>query len=480
MNNNIKFQHPDSLRIFCMTEMWERYGFYVVQTLLVLYLTYYFHWNDQNAFQLVGSFTAMTYISSLIGGWIADHLLGQKRAILLAVFILMMSYTVLSMIQSAHGLLVSLAGICVGTGLLKPNISSLLGNEYPPNSPGRESGFNLFYIGITTGIFLGSTIPNMIHKYFGWSVAFLSATFGMLFAGFVFIYGIYRYKIADYHPYEYKPVKLLLTALSVLVLYFGILEVFDYPVIANIAFSMIVLFCIVYIVYAATIEKGLQSKQNIVIGLLCVISTLFFAFYFQMYSSFSLLVTRIVQPSFFGISFPAPYYVAIQSLGLIVFGFLLARPKSHQSIAIHAAFIGKKFFNAMLLILLAYAVGALTLYCGAGAVLLSPLLIIPVYLIFSAAEILLSPVGLAAITLLSSSRRVSTMMGIFFVSLGTGGFLSGKLAILAAMPSGEISITTFKYLYFIAFMKMLGLLFVATIFCFFVNLLIKHLLKASE
>lgn len=475
--DTIKKHHPKSLWVFFMTEMWERYGFYVVQTLLVLYLTFHFHWDDKRAFELVGTFTAMTYISSLVGGWIADHLLGQKRAVIVATFILMTSYVVLSVLQSSEGLLISLAGICVGAGLLKPNISSLLGNEYPVNSPGRESGFTLFYIGITTGIFLGSTIPNLIQQHFGWSAAFFSAAIGLIFALLIFSYGIYRYKIADYHSYEHSLLNLVVTPLLILSLYFGILEIFDYPMIANMAFVLIVVFCIAYIIYAVKSEKGQQANQNIIIGLLCVISTLFFAFYFQMYSSFSLLVTRIVEPTLFGIAFPAPYYVAVQSLGLIVFGILLARPQHHKNIAVHATHIGKKFFVAMLLMTLAYALATLILYFNLSTALLSPLFIIPVYLTISAAEILLSPVGLAAMTILSSPGKVSTMMGIFFVSLGTGGFLSGKLAALAAIPSTEVSIEILKQYYSAAFVKMLGLLIIAMVFCFFVNLLIKFLLR---
>lgn len=472
-----KYRHPASLRVFFLTEMWERYGFYVVQTLLVLYLTFHFHWKDKQAFELVGAFTAMTYISSLIGGWVADHLLGQKRAIIVATFILMVSYTLLSMSESVQGLLMSLAGVCVGTGLLKPNISSLLGNEYPVNSPGRESGFTLFYIGITTGIFLGSTIPNIIHHYYGWSTAFFSAAIGLIFALWVFLYGIYRYQLTDYTVYQYSRLKLALTPFLILLLYFAILEIFNVQIIANIAFILIVICCVVYIVYAALSEKGQQGSQNIIIGLLCVISTLFFAFYFQMYSSFSLLITRIVKPSLFGIGFPAPYYVAVQSLGLIFFGMLLAKPKYHDNISVHATHIGKKFFIAMLLMTGAYAMATLILYFNLNPLLLSPLLIIPVYLTISAAEILLSPVGLAAMTILSSPGKVSTMMGIFFVSLGTGGFLSGKLASLAAIPSTFVPVEMLKQYYSSAFVKMLGLLMIAMIFCFFMNMLIKFLLR---
>lgn len=473
-------KHPNSLHIFFMTEMWERYGIYVVQTLLVLYLTFYFKWDDKHNFELVGTFTAMTYISSLVGGWIADYLFGQKRAIILAALILMTSYIMIALFQSKEGLLLSLTGICVGTGLLKPNISSLLGNEYPSQSSKRESGFMLFYIGITVGIFLGSTLPSIIYEYYGWPTTFLSAALGMVFALMVFSYGIYQYKIEDYYPHESTLLQFVLTPLVIGTLYGGIFLIFHYPFIANMAFIAIVVFCVTYIVYAVKTEEGQQSNQNMVIGFLCLISTLFFAFYFQMYSSFSLLVTRIVQPTLFGIVFPAPYYVAIQSIGLMIFGFLFARPKYHETIAGHAIFIGKKFFTAMVLIMIAYIAATVILYfpLHTGA-LLSPLLIIPVYLTISAAEILLSPTGLAAITLLSSPNKVSTMMGIFFVSLGTGAFLSGKLAILAAIPKTDTTIEVLKSAYAAAFIKMVGLLVLATIFCAFVNVLIKRNAQSS-
>lgn len=127
----LPMNHPPSLRVFFATEMWERYGFYVVQTLLALYLVLHFKWPDKQVYALVGSFTALTYMSPLVGGWIADHLLGQKRTILTGAVVLLLSYLGLSLIKSDHLLNLSLAGIAVGTGLLKPNISSLLGNEYP-------------------------------------------------------------------------------------------------------------------------------------------------------------------------------------------------------------------------------------------------------------------------------------------------------------------------------------------------------------
>src|SRR5687767_16041863 len=113
-------KHPKSLRIFFATEMWERYGFYVVQSLLALYLALHFKWPDKQVYALVGSFTALTYLSPVVGGWIADKLIGQKRAVLLGAIVLFVSYCILSLIDNAIVLTASLSGIAVGTGLLKP------------------------------------------------------------------------------------------------------------------------------------------------------------------------------------------------------------------------------------------------------------------------------------------------------------------------------------------------------------------------
>ena len=122
----LKSNQPPSLRTFFATELWERYGFYVVQTLLALYLALHFKWPDKQVYALVGSFTALSYLSPVVGGWMADHLLGQKRAILIGAIVLLVSYVALSFTVSDFALSYSLAGITVGTGLLKPNISSLL------------------------------------------------------------------------------------------------------------------------------------------------------------------------------------------------------------------------------------------------------------------------------------------------------------------------------------------------------------------
>jgi len=469
-------KHPKSLRIFFATEMWERYGFYVVQSLLALYLALHFKWPDKQIYALVGSFTALTYLSPVIGGWIADKLIGQKRSILLGAIVLYVSYCLLSLVDNATALTASLAGIAVGTGLLKPNISSLLGNEYLVNSPRRESGFTIFYMGITTGIILGTTIPSKLSEHFGWMASFASAAFGMTIAFIVFLYGIKKYKIRDYNHFVFQYNKIFYALGLMLLLWSLSFYILNSPQLANFVFCLVVFLSAGYILYSVSNEGANQSRQTLVIGLLCIISVMFWSFYFQMFMSLTLFISRIVQPAFCGIQFPPPYYVTIESIGMLLIGYFLAKKNPQLNLIERGLSTGKKFLLAMFVTTAAYAIIALVTNFTDKAALLSPLLVIPAYLMFSLAELLLSPVGLAAITVLADKNKVSTMMGIFFVSLGIGGFVSGKLASLTAIPTGETNISVLKTLYAAAFTQQLGILFIATLGCLVIFAVIKFLL----
>lgn len=469
--------HPASLSVFFATEMWERYGYYVVQTLLALYLALHFKWPDKQVYALVGSFTALTYLSPLVGGWIADHILGQKRTILIGAIVLSLSYLGLSLTESTHALSWVLAGVAVGTGMLKPNISSLLGNEYPTGSPHRENGFMIFYMGLTSGIILGTTLPSYLNEYFGWPVSFMSAVVGMIIATATFLFGIHHYRIQDYHPYTFNFKKIVHAFLLMTLLWVASFYILNYPALADAVFCLVVLFSLGYFIYCVKCEANEQARQTIVIGLLCIISVMFWAFYFQMFLSFTLFIVRVVEPTLFGIQFPPPFYVGIQSIGMIILGLILLRRKSNLSRVQQGISTGNKFVSAMYFMAIAY--GLIVLICDGSmpSALLSPLYLIPVYLIISLAEMLLSPVGLSAVTLLASRKKVSTLMGIFLSSLGIGGFISGKLAAITALSIDTGSISEVKAHYAASFTTLLYILIAATVLSTVLNYIIKRLMK---
>lgn len=470
-------KHPTSLRIFFATEMWERYGFYVVQSLLALYLALYFKWPDHTVYQLVGSFTALTYLSPIVGGWIADHLLGQKRAILAGAIVLFFSYLILGLLTSDAGLTAALAGIAVGTGLLKPNISSLLGNEYAIDSPKRERGFTIFYMGITTGIILGTTIPSLLHTHFGWPIAFMSGAVGIIIAIITFSFGIYYYQIKDYTLFVFYPFKILRALLLTGLLWLSAFYILECPLFADYAFAAVIILSLAYLTNCSLRETKQQAKHTLVIGVLCTISVMFWAFYFQMFMSLTLFISRVVEPSLFGINFPPPYYIGIQSTGIILFGFVLAYGHNHFTIKESALRASKKFLLAIAFITGAYLLITSICYTHAGTRLLSPLYFIPAYLLISIAELLISPIGLSAITVLASRKKVSTMVGIFLVSLGIGGFLSGKLSNLTAIENpASLTISQLTQQYTTSFMWLSAILLTAFALSYLLYIVIKKLL----
>ncbi len=460
--------HPKSLKVFVITEMWERYGFYVVQTLLALFLALQFQWPDKRVYYLVGSFTALNYLSPLIGGWIADQLIGQKRAILLGAFVLFLSYVSLSFMHNELSLFISLAGIPVGTGLLKPNISSLLGHQYHDHSGQREGGFTIFYMGLAGGIILGTTLPSIIHEHFGWSAAFASAAFVMIFTGFFFAWGSSYFGIEDYHPEAYSLKKTSLAMLASIGLWLFAFFILKFPKFADNLILIIAVLSVLYFIRCLHNDSPSQYKKTLTIGLLCLISIMFWSFYFQMFMSLTLFVVRIVKANLFGFHFYPPYYISIQSLGLIVFGAFLATKKHKMTIEQNGISSAKKFSIAIGLIFVVYSVIELLCVFIPDGRQFSPLLFIPIYLMISMAEILLSPVGLAAVSLLSSTHKVSTMVGMFFVTLGLGAYLSGKLASLTAIPDLSMNIMQMKAVYAHGFMTQVYILMGVCVLCFFI------------
>lgn len=472
--------HPQALKTCFATEMWERYGFYVVQSLLALYLAFHFHWPDGQIYQLVSAFTGLTYLSPMIGGWLADHWLGQKRAVLLGALFLLFSYSALALMQSDALLHYALASVALGTGLLKPSISSLLGHAYTEHAPERESGFTIFYMGITTGIILGTTLPSYLQQHLGWSTAFASAALGIVFSAYVFYHGVRRYQIENCQKIDHYPARVLPPILCLCALWVLCILALSSPWIGNMVFGAVLLASIGLIAHTYHREQGLQAKQTLIIGLLCLISVIYWAFYFQMFTSLTLLITRVVQPNLGSLKFPAPYYVCIESLAMLIFGYFMAKSAQRLTkpqLAIQTSF---KFLSAVILIGLAYLCIVLCLLWTSESELIHPLYIAPAYLLIALSELRLSPVGLSMVTVLADRKRVSTLMGVFFVSLSLGGYGSGLLANLTQMDPHGADVGVLKQNYLHGLSIMLMLLCIAALACYGLHRVILRIMHDQQ
>ena len=243
---------------------------------------------------------------------------------------------------------------------------------------------------------------------------------------------------------------------------------------------LVVVGAFIYFVRCVLCESPAQARRTVVLGILCVISVLFWAFYFQMFTSLTLFILRTVKPTMFGFSFPPPYYVGLQSFGMIILGFIMSRsPKQYENITKQIIHASNKFLMSMLCLTLSYGL-IVWISTATSSELISPGYLIPAYLIISMAELLLSPVGLSAVTILSSRKTVSTMMGIFFVSLGVGAYLSGKLAELTAIDVNQLLTTNIKNHYASSFTTLFYILIAASALAGILNVLVHVLLRQAD
>jgi len=188
------FGHPRGLSTLFFTEMWERFSFYGLRPLLVLFMSAAifeggFGFNRSEASAIVGIYAACVYLSSLPGGWIADKLLGLQRAILWGAILISAGHIAIGVSAFAAGksaFFLGLLLIVLGTGLLKPNISAIVGDLYPEDSPRRDSGFSIFYMGINIGAFAGQLVTGFLGEIYGWHYGFGAAGVGMLAGLLVF------------------------------------------------------------------------------------------------------------------------------------------------------------------------------------------------------------------------------------------------------------------------------------------------------
>jgi POT family proton-dependent oligopeptide transporter len=431
-------RHPKALPYLFLTEMWERFGFYVVQGLLVLYMTKQFGYSDSKSYTILGMFTALAYISPMIGGYLADAVLGFKQAILWGSIFLIVGYALMA-VPGDNLFYIALATIIVGTGLFKPNISSLLGALYKPGDPGRDSGFTIFYIGINVGVLLSGISSGTVKAHFGWHVGFALASVGLIIGLITFWIGLKwgnmnltvkpTRKIAD-RFWMKKPLLFLYCVLSV-----GVITVFlQSSFVGNWLLPLVGVALLFFVFILAYRQEEQYRKPLYMLNYLIISSIVFWAIYWQMFFSANLFIDRMVNKTIFGINVPTTAFYTLESIFIILLGPLLAWSwqSLNQSNRNPSPFI--KFIVAILFVGLGFLTLAVSTFFPDSQNLISPFWVVVSYLLITVGEMLLSPIGLSAVTMLSPPHLTGMMMGIWFVALGFGGQFAGVLAKLASVP----------------------------------------------
>ncbi|MGO9240335.1 MAG: peptide MFS transporter [Bryobacteraceae bacterium] len=448
------FGHPVGLSTLFFTELWERFGYYGMRALLILFMvapasTGGLGMDVMTAGSIYGLYTASVYMVSLPGGWLADCFLGQRKAVLYGGILIALGYLLLA----APDVRIFYAGLCVvvcGTGLLKPNISTIVGQLYSPADPRRDAGFSIFYMGINLGATIAPLICGYVGQRINWHLGFALSGLGMSFG--VIQYWLGRRHLADagLHPVPaanfaqaasqrrlLRNALLGVVAIGCALAFVHLTGLLPLTPVLLVNAAGVVLLAIVVALFAWMLLGGdwtpVERKRLGAILVLFVAASIFWAAYEQAGSSLSLFAERSSNNVVLHFNFPASWYQSLNSLFIVALAPLLAwlwvrlgnrQPSSPAKFALGLLFVGLGF------VVLVF--GALLSAHGARV---SPLFLVVTYLLHTIGELCLSPVGLSAITKLAPARVGSFMMGVWFISISIGDYLGARLtSFYGALP----------------------------------------------
>lgn len=424
-------------------EMWERFSYYGMRALLVLYLTKHWLFSDGEASMVYGAYTALVYITPVIGGYLADKYLGQRKAVLYGAVLLTIGHFLMGFEGDGGGdspamnaFWLALAFIIVGSGFLKANISVMVGQLYPRTDTRRDGAYTIFYMGINLGAFLGSLLCGYLGETYGWKYGFGAAGFGMLLGLVVFVIGkpLLRGNGESTDPDGLRrrvagmPFEWVLYGLGLVIVVACWWMVQNQEVVGW-ALGLTGVALLVYVGHAAVTRLDAHARNRIFAAIILMIgSVLFWALFEQAGSSLNLYTDRYVDRNMLGWEVPASMFQSINAMYIILFAPVFAWLWTTLGKRGLEPSAPAKFGLSMIQL----GAGFLVLVAGAAAVATGSatpvLFIFLIYLLHTTGELCLSPVGLSAMNRLAPSHMASLIMGCWFFASATGNFAAGMIA----------------------------------------------------
>ncbi|MEO8431618.1 MAG: peptide MFS transporter [Acidobacteriota bacterium] len=439
--------HPRGLSTLFFTEMWERFSYYGMRGLLLLFLVASvqkggFGLTDRTGAAIYGLYVGFVYLMALPGGWVADRILGQRRAVFVGGCIIAAGHFCMA-VPSVPTFYIGLVLIVIGTGLLKPNVSAMVGDLYPEGGSRRDAGFSVFYSGINVGALLGPLVCGYLGEKVNWHLGFSAAGVGM-------VLGLIQYRFGGKYlgnaglrrAGESTPaadrvairrlaigaaVLVAVVALAVAAQYAGLLHLTLWGIAQGTGFFMLGL-AILYFASLLLFGKltGAEKKRVVVIFVFFMAAVLFWAGFEQAGSSMNLFGERLTNRVILGWEMPASFLQSVNSIFLIAlapfFGALWIKLGRRQP-----STPAKMGFGLVFL-----AFGFLVLAFGAGFAVngarVSMMWLIVTYFLHTAGELCLSPVGLSSVTKLSPKGLVGQLMGTWFMGTALGNLIAGLAA----------------------------------------------------
>jgi proton-dependent oligopeptide transporter, POT family len=439
------FGHPYGLATLFFTEMWERFSYYGMRAILILFMTASVTTGGlgldvATASVIYGLFTASAYLAALPGGWIADRFLGLQHAVFLGGLLISFGNALL-VVPSNAAFYLGLASIVAGTGLLKPNVSAIVGRLYTASDIRRDAGFSIFYMGINLGAFLSPLACGYVAQRIYWRYGFALASIGMAVGVIQFTRGKRHLGNAGSAPIvqkesdEYAHDKrslitggLAITTIFLVITFMGLRGMITAKSIGET--SGIVLIAVVLAFFGWMFLSAnwtiAERKRLIVVAILFAASCIFWSVFEQAGSTLNLFAAEKTDNTISGFSMPGSWYQSINALFIVSLAplFALLWIKLRNSEPSSPA----KFVLGLVLVGLGFVVLAFGAARAESGVRVSPLWLLVTYLLHTMGELCLSPVGLSAMTKLAPERVAGLMMGVWFLSISIGNYVGGRLS----------------------------------------------------
>ncbi len=434
-------RHPPGLYTLFFTEMWERCSFYGMRGLLVLFMKatvekHGLEFSIPMAGAIYGLYTAAVYLAALPGGWVADRLLGGQRAVLCGGTLIVGGQFTLA-IPGKDTFFLGLLLVVLGTGLLKPNISAIVGKLYPEGGARRDAGFTIFYMGINLGSFIGPLVCGPLGEKINWHLGFAAAGLGMI--GGLTQFALMRGRLlgagakpetAARSAQDWRWLGGGLAALAILValIWSGVVPVDPIKVANGAKWIIVVIAVFTFLrLFCFSDLTGVEKKRISLVAVLFVAAVTFFAGLEQAGSSLNLFADQYTNRMLGSYEMPTSWFQAVNPLFVVLLGPVAAALWLVLSKRGRDLSLGMKFASGLLLLAAGYVVIALGAQrAAAGPVWPSWLLLM--YLLHTMGELCVSPVGLSSITKLAPARMVGQIMGLWFMATALGNLIAGLIA----------------------------------------------------
>ncbi|MFN5333751.1 MAG: peptide MFS transporter, partial [Bacteroidota bacterium] len=453
MNDASTTRHPQGLYALFFTEMWERFSYYGMRALLVLYLTSTalkggFGLERAGALEIYAIFTGLVYLTPIAGGILADKLLGQRVSVLIGGLLMALGNFVLAMSVGTEGATAVEAGrlsmlnlglglLIAGNGFFKPNISTMVGGMYQENDIRRDSGFTIFYMGINLGAFLAPLIAGSLGEIYGWQYGFSASGIGMLLGILIFLFTQNKLSGVGMAPGKEGNqltmgdfIKVLIWVVTTAALVYGLISLFSslsdatYDMVTNIIFLIGGIAVIAII--AANTKGGDQWSRVGVIFVLAFFNIFFWAGFEQGGGTFNLFAEEKTNRMIGSFEIPTTWFQSINAFAIFALAPLFSALWIYLNKKGKNPNIPVKFGLGLILL----GLGFVVMYIAdeqAKSGLVSSLWLVGVYLLHTVGELFLSPIGLSMITKLSPPKIVSLMMGLWFTSIALANYMAGIL-----------------------------------------------------